>query len=137
MTRIKDFLREAAIVLAGIAFGLLLFVLAYGALLTAFGIDSSCAEDLVRYPVAYVDVKAESWLNVRDSPAGDKLYGLACWTDVVILTIRDGWALVSSEKRISEGRMPYGWVCAEYLKPYREYICIKREPAPGDADSKD
>lgn len=136
MKRLRILLREAATVVVGVAVSVLLFVLVYSISLTVLGIDASCAEELARYPVAYVDVKADSFLNVRDEPNGDKLYGLPCRADVVILTEEAGWALVTSEERLAEGNNPHGWVCMDYLHKYREYLSINRGPAPGDADPR-
>lgn len=120
--KVKYLLREAATVVVGVAAGVLLFVLVYSIALTVLRIDPAYAEEMSRYPVAYVDVNAESWLNVRSEPEGRKLFGLPCHKDVVILAEEAGWALVTSAERMQRGLTPYGWVCADYLQVYREHI---------------
>ena len=91
-------------------------------------ITSGCAEErkATHYPVAYVDVKAGSRLNVRRSPAGEWAYlSLRGWEDVVILQQQDNWALVNTPERMQDEEAPLGWVSAAYLHIYRDYIKLE------------
>lgn len=91
--------------------------------LFAAGAEASEATIL---PVAYVDVQADSWLNVRFTPGGTLTgYGLMPLTDVVILAEIEGWALVTTSERIAGEQDPLGWCSTDYLVKYREYIQAK------------
>lgn len=119
--RILDWLEGAAEVILLLAIGLLLFVILYAATLTCMGIGTAEAE-IVRWPVAYVDVKADSYLYVRETPGGEKTqFVLRCREDVVLLMQQDGWALVIRPDKVGEGQ-PLGWACMDYLHCYREYL---------------
>lgn len=119
--RILDWLEGAAEVILLLAIGLLLFVILYAATLACMGIGTAEAE-IVRWPVAYVDVKADSYLYVRETPGGEKTqFVLRCREDVVLLMQQDGWALVIRPDKVGEGQ-PLGWACMDYLHCYREYL---------------
>ena len=103
----------------------LLFVLLYSIGLVALGIDPACAE-VEHWPLAYVDVNADSYLNVRKTPAGElRTVRLESLAEVLVLDVKDGWALVIRPEHLGNGDMngtPLGWVCMEYLRIYRDYM---------------
>lgn len=123
--KLKSIARETAAGILLVTIGLLLFVLLYGIGLTVFDIPAANAE-VVHYPLAYVEVNAESCLNVRSEPMGTRLFGLPCWTDVVILDQADGWAYVSTPDRIAERKPPCGWVSMDYLNVYGDYMANEK-----------
>lgn len=89
-------------------------------------VEPSKAE-VLHYPVAYVDVNADSVLNVRETPGGELTsWALKAWKDVVILERSGRWALVNTVERIGEHKPPIGWVCTDYLVVYREIVQTKR-----------
>jgi hypothetical protein len=103
----------------------LLFVLIYSIGLVALGIDPACAE-VEHWPLAYVDVNADSYLNVRKTPAGElRTVRLESLAEVLVLDVEGGWALVIRPEHLGNGDMngtPLGWVCMEYLRIYRDYM---------------
>lgn len=103
----------------------LLFVLLYSIGLVALGIDPACAE-VEHWPLAYVDVNADSYLNVRKTPAGElRTVRLESLAEVLVLDVKDGWALVIRPEHLGNGDMngtPLGWVCMEYLRIYTDYM---------------
>lgn len=103
----------------------LLFVLLYSIGLVALGIDPACAE-VEHWPLAYVDVNADSYLNVRKTQAGElRTVRLESLAEVLVLDVKDGWALVIRPEHLGNGDMngtPLGWVCMEYLRIYRDYM---------------
>lgn len=130
--RILDWLEGAAEVILLLAIGLLLFVILYAATLACMGIGTAKAE-IVRWPVAYVDVNADSYLNVRETPGGEKTqFVLRCREDVVLLMQQDGWALVIRPDKVGKGQ-PLGWACMDYLHVYREYLLLQPEGNEKDA----
>ena len=119
---------------------LLLFVIGYAAALVALdAVPEASAEVIERYPIAYVDVNADSYLNVRKTPGGElKHIQLKPLEDVVILHTDGDWALVIQLKYMTATDMngnPIGWVHRDYLSVYREYITPKtKEPVAATTD---
>jgi hypothetical protein len=118
---------------------LLIFIIGYAAALVVLdAVPEASAEEFVRYPIAYVDVNADSYLNVRKTPGGEcTSYQLRAYQDVVILATDGDWALVILEKYmpLRHIKNPLGWVHRDYIRPYREYIIpITKEPAAATAD---
>lgn len=77
-----------------------------------------------RYPLAYVDVNRGSCLNVRKTPGGEWAYKtLPCKADIVLLQLSEdgGWYLIA-EPIEGEPIHPAGWVCAQYVRIYNDYI---------------
>lgn len=105
--------------------GVLLFVLLYSAGLVAFDIDPACAE-VQHWPLAYVDVNADSYLNVRKTPAGElRTVRLESLAEVLVLDVEDGWALVIRPEHLGNSDMngtPLGWVSMDYLQIYMDYM---------------
>lgn len=103
----------------------LLFVLLYSIGLVALGIDPACAE-VEHWPLAYVDVNADSYLNVRKTPAGElRTVRLESLAEVLVLDVEGGWALVIRPEHLGRGDMngtPLGWVSMDYLNIYRDYM---------------
>ncbi|MBP3649132.1 MAG: hypothetical protein J6K73_05065 [Clostridia bacterium] len=121
--KVKRLLREMVTVVVGIAVGVLLFLLIYSVMLTIYGIDPACAEEIQSYPAAYVDVHEGSSLNIRRSPGGEwKYMSLRSGEEVVILATEDGWALVSKADHIQGGWPPLGWVSTDYLTVCGEWL---------------
>lgn len=107
--------------------GVLLFVLLYSVGLVAFDIDPACAE-VQHWPLAYVDVNADSYLNVRKTPAGELCtIRLASMAEVVVLETDGCWALVIRPEHLGSSDMngqPLGWVSMDYLRIYRDHMTI-------------
>lgn len=119
---------------------LLIFVIGYAAALVLLdAVPEASAEVIERYPIAYVDVNADSYLNVRKTPGGElKHIQLQPLEDVVVLHTDGDWALVIQEKYMTATDLngnPLGWVHRDYLKVYREYIMpTTKEPAAATTD---
>lgn len=109
--------------------GVLLFVLLYSAGLVAFDIDPACAE-VQHWPLAYVDVNADSYLNVRKTPAGElRTIRLESMAEVVLLETDGSWALVIRPEHLGRADMngqPLGWVSMDYLRVYRDHMTITK-----------
>lgn len=109
--------------------GVLLFVLLYSAGLVAFDIDPACAE-VQHWPLAYVDVNADSYLNVRKTPAGELCtIRLESMAEVVVLETDGSWALVIRPEHLGRADMngqPLGWVSMDYLRIYRDHMTITK-----------
>lgn len=119
--RILRLLYGGAEIVVALTISVLVFLILYAATLACMGIGTAEAE-IVRWPVAYVDVKADSYLYVRETPGGEKTqFVLRCREDVVLLMQQDGWALVIRPDKVGEGQ-PLGWACMDYLHCYREYL---------------
>lgn len=119
--RILRLLYDGAEIVVALTISVLVFLILYAATLACMGIGTAEAE-IVRWPVAYVDVKADSYLYVREPPGGEKTqFVLRCREDVVLLMQQDGWALVIRPDKVGEGQ-PLGWACMDYLHCYREYL---------------
>lgn len=107
--------------------GVLLFVLLYSVGLVAFDIDPACAE-VQHWPLAYVDVNADSYLNVRKTPAGELCtIRLESMAEVVLLETDGSWALVIRPEHLGRADMngqPLGWVSMDYLRVYRDHMTI-------------
>lgn len=90
------------------------------------------------YPVAYVDVNADSYLAVRQTPGGKLTPNrLLAYEDVVILAVDGDWALVIQRQYMGCTDMrgiPLGWAHTEYLHIYAVHIGITKEPAAATAD---
>lgn len=90
------------------------------------------------YPVAYVDVNADSYLSVRQTPGGELTPNrLLAYEDVVILAVDGDWALVIQRQYMGCTDMrgtPLGWVHTDYLYTYAVHIGITKEPAAATAD---
>lgn len=120
--------------------GLLISVIGYAAALVVMdAVPEASAEVIERYPIAYVDVNADSYLNVRKTPGGElKHIQLQPLEDVVILHTDGDWALVIQLKYMDATDLngnPLGWVHRDYLSVYREYIVPKtKEPAAATTD---
>ena len=123
--KVKRLLREMVTVVVGVAVGVLLFVLIYSVMLTIYGIDPACAE-VEHWPLAYVDVNADSYLNVRKTPAGElRTVRLESLAEVLVLDVEDGWALVIRPEHLGNRDMngtPLGWVSMDYLQIYMDYM---------------
>lgn len=119
---------------------LLIFLIGYAAALVVLdAVPEASAEVIERYPIAYVDVNADSYLNVRKTPGGElKHIQLQPLEDVVILHTDGDWALVIQERYMTAADMnghPLGWVHLDYLSVYREYITPKaKEPVAATTD---
>lgn len=128
----KKLRRELLAVTEGIllfTIGVLMFVLLYSAGLVAFDIDPACAE-VKHWPLAYVDVNADSYLNVRKTPAGELCtIRLESMAEVVLLETDGSWALVIRPEHLGRADMngqPLGWVSMDYLRVYRDHMTITK-----------
>lgn len=125
MKKLRKGLMTAAEGVLWVTIFFLLFVLLYSIGLVALGIDPACAE-VEHWPLAYVDVNADSYLNVRKTPAGElRTVRLESLAEVLVLDVEDGWALVIRPEHLGRGDMngtPLGWVSMEYLRIYRDYM---------------
>ncbi len=83
---------------------------------------AAAANEVDVYPIAMVNVNADSWLNVRQGPEKDVIGFLPPKTDVVILAEVGDWAFVSTVARMNEGKGPIGWVSARYLIKYSAFV---------------
>ena len=130
--RILDLLVGAAEIVVALTISVLVFLILYAATLAWMGIGTAEAE-LMRWPVAYVDVQADSYLNVRETPGGEKTqFVLRCREDVVLLMQQDGWALVIRPDKVGQGQ-PLGWACMDYLHCYREFLWALPDEKEKDA----
>lgn len=74
------------------------------------------------YPVAIVEVNADSYLSVRKTPAGDLTpIRLLPYEEIVLLDVVEDWALVIRAQDYGKTDMngtPLGWVSMDYLIIY-------------------
>lgn len=127
MNKLKKFYHS---VQEGVAW-LSIFLLSFFLLLSIMLMDvyGAEAEEIYSYPLAIVQVDADSTLNVRRTPAGDwAYYGLPSGAEVMILEEEAGWAYVTSIEMHETGMIPYGWVSSEFLLRYNVHLTEQKNP---------